>query len=86
LGNLALPNNYVSGTAISGSSTFNSATFATLGVTPGTYNYNLTNGLDSITLNIGVTPVPFEFSPALGLGVIGGLVVAKKLSGKFFKK
>jgi len=33
-----------------------------------------------------ITPVPFEFSPALGLGVLGGLVAAKKLSGKFFKK
>jgi len=25
-----------------------------------------------------VTPVPFEFSPALGLGVLGGLWAAKK--------
>jgi hypothetical protein len=32
------------------------------------------------------TPVPFEFSPALGLGVLGGLFAAKKLSSKFLKK
>jgi hypothetical protein len=85
-GILALPDGYVSGTSISGLATFNSATFDSLGVTPGTYDYSLTNGLDSIALDIGVTPVPFEFYPALGLGVLGGLVAAKKLSGKFFKK
>jgi hypothetical protein len=84
---LLLPSTYVSNANIGGSITFNSATFASLGVTPGVYNYNLSNGLDSINLSIGsVTPVPFEFSPALGLGVLGGLVAAKKLSGKFLKK
>src|SRR5262245_33791534 len=34
-----LPAGYVSGTALSGSSTYNSATFATLGVTPGRYTW-----------------------------------------------
>jgi hypothetical protein len=84
---LYLPIGYVSNTNISGLMTFDSATFASLGITPGTYTYTLTNAAaDTINLNIGVTPVPFEFSPALGLGVLGGLVAAKKLSGKFFKK
>jgi hypothetical protein len=32
-----------------------------------------------------VTPVPFEFSPAMGLGVLGGLYGAKKLWQKFKK-
>ncbi|AFY73345.1 hypothetical protein Syn7502_01246 [Synechococcus sp. PCC 7502] len=30
--------------------------------------------------------VPFEFNPVLGLGVLGGVLVAKKLSGKLIKK
>ncbi|AFY74035.1 hypothetical protein Syn7502_02009 [Synechococcus sp. PCC 7502] len=32
------------------------------------------------------TAVPFEFSPALGLGVLGGLFAAKKLTKKLLKK
>ncbi|AFY74948.1 hypothetical protein Syn7502_03046 [Synechococcus sp. PCC 7502] len=32
------------------------------------------------------TPVPFEFSPALGLGALGGLIITKKLYGKLSKK
>ncbi|MDX1978204.1 MAG: hypothetical protein SFT94_11080 [Pseudanabaenaceae cyanobacterium bins.68] len=79
-GALTVPNNYISGTTITGSLTFNGQTFATLGITPGTYNYNLTNGLDTIQLNIGTTPIPFEFSPLLGFALIGGLVTAKKLT------
>ncbi|AFY74520.1 hypothetical protein Syn7502_02549 [Synechococcus sp. PCC 7502] len=32
------------------------------------------------------TPVPFEFNPVLGLGILGGLFIAKKISGKLLKK
>jgi hypothetical protein len=38
------------------------------------------------TIIYDIVPVPFEFSPALGLGVLGGLFVAKKLSSKLLKK
>ena len=39
------------------------------------------------TLNLtNVTPVPFEFSPALGLGVLGGLFATKKLIQNYAKK
>jgi hypothetical protein len=38
------------------------------------------------TIIYDVIPVPFEFSPALGIAVFGGLFAAKKLSSKYFKK
>jgi len=39
------------------------------------------------TINLAlVAPVLFEFSPALGIGVLGGLFAAKKLSRRFSKK
>jgi hypothetical protein len=43
------------------------------------------NSLDDVSVT-EVTPIPFEFSPALGLGVLGGLFAAKKLSSKLLKK
>jgi len=50
----------------------------------GTFSNDI-NGVGNVTLG-AVQPVPFEFSPALGLGVLGGLLVAKKLSSKVLKK
>jgi len=78
---LAVPINYISGTNIAGSVTFNNRTFATLGVTPGTYTYNLTNNIpnNDIILNIGVTPIPFEFSPVVGVSLLGGLWLGRKV-------
>ena len=43
-GNLAVPQGYVSGTALSDSMTFNNATFASLGVTPGPYVWSWGTG------------------------------------------
>jgi hypothetical protein len=76
---LVVPINYISGTNIAGSVTFNNRTFATLGVTPSTYTYNLTNNIpnNDIVLNIG-TPVPFEFSPVVGVSLLGGLWLGRK--------
>jgi hypothetical protein len=80
VGFLGLPLNYISGSNINGTITFNNSTFATLGVTPGNYTYDLTNSSgDSIVLDIGVTPVPFEFSPVVGVSLLGGLWLGRKV-------
>jgi chitinase len=42
--------------------------------------------LDDISVTDAPTAVPFDFSPNLGIGVLGGLYAAKKLSKKFLKK
>jgi hypothetical protein len=61
---LLVPAGYVSGSFISGTDTWDDTTLAALGLTPGTYTY--TWGTDgSITLNVGLAPVPEP--PSLGL-------------------
>ncbi len=57
---LRLPNNYVSGTVIQGSSTWSGQTLASLGMTVGTYTYTWGAGAtaDSFTLRIGTAPPP----------------------------
>ena len=55
-----MPQAYVSGAALSNSMTFNNATFASLGVTPGTYVWSWGTGLpnQNFTLIIGGVGVP----------------------------
>jgi hypothetical protein len=52
---LFVPSGYVSGSFISGSTTFNSATLSTLGATPGTYTWSWGSGptASSIILQVG---------------------------------
>ena len=66
---ISVPDGFISGSLISGSSTYSGETFATLGMTPGNYVWTLPN--DTITLNIQATvPVPASvwlFGSALGI-------------------
>lgn len=55
-GNVGLPAVYTSGSPLSGTATFNGKTFATLGVTPGTYTWTKGAGADADT--VVVTTVP----------------------------
>src|SRR5215510_13142960 len=61
-----LPAGYVSGTALSDSSTYNSATFASLGVTPGTYVWTWGTGLPNQNFTLQIGPVPGPSVPDAG--------------------
>ena len=78
-----MPQGYVSGAALSNSMTFNNATFASLGVTPGTYVWTWGTGLpnQNFTLIIGGVGVPDGGSTVslLGFGLLGLAVLRRKL-------
>ena len=68
----AVPRGYVSGTPLAGSDTFDNATFSSLGVTPGTYEWTWGTGVDqNFTLEIGTAAVP---EPATWALLLGGLI------------
>ena len=79
---LDVPSAYVSGTALADSSTYDNATLASLGLTPGTYTYSWgpSEGTgDSFVINIGTTPLPAALPLfAGGLGLVGLLVRGRK--------
>ena len=83
LGNLFVPQGYVSGAALSDSMTFNNATLASLGVTPGTYVWTWGTGLpnQNFTLVIGGVGVPDGGSTVslLGCGLLGLAALRRKL-------
>ena len=70
-----VPDNYVSGTALSGNATWNNASFTSLGVTPGTYVWRWGTGLpnQNFTLIIGGAGVPDGGSTVslLGFALLG---------------
>jgi hypothetical protein len=81
---LLVPQGYVSGIALSDSMTFNNATFASLGVTPGTYEWTWGTGLpnQNFTLVIGGAGVPDGGSTVslLGFALLGLTALRRKLS------
>ena len=69
-----LPSSYTSDSPLSGSATYDNATFASLGLTTGVYVYSWGSGAnaDSLTVDVGVAPVPEPSTWAMLLiGVIG---------------
>ena len=82
-GLLSVPQGYVSGSALSNSMTFNSATFASLGLTPGTYVWTWGTGLpnQNFTLVIGRGTVPDAGSTVslLGFALLGLAALRRKL-------
>jgi hypothetical protein len=86
-GDIELPGGYTSGHALTSSATWNNATFASLGVTPGTYVW--TWGAEgaanqNFTLIIGRAGVPDGGSTVslLGFGLLGLAALRRKLSSQ----
>ena len=79
-----LPTTYVSNAALSDSMTFNNATFASLGVIPGTYKWTWGTGLpnQNFTLIIGRAGVPDGGSTVslLAFAFLGLAALRRKLS------
>jgi len=77
---LFVPLNYISGTALSDSMTFNNATFASLGVTPGTYVWSWGDGANQMfTLRIGAVPDGGSTISLLGCALLGLAALRRKL-------
>ena len=78
---LYVPEGYVSGAALSDSMTFNNATFASLGVTPGTYVWTWGTGLanQNFTLHIGSVPDGGSTVSLLGCALLGLAALRRKL-------
>jgi hypothetical protein len=85
-GLLGVPPGYVSGTALSSSATWNNATFASLGATPGTYEWTWGAGTglanQNFTLIIGRAGVPDGGSTVslLSCALLGLAALRRKLS------
>lgn len=84
-GELFVPASYVSGSTLSSSATWDNKTFASLGVTPGTYVWSWGSGAnaDNFTLHIGAAAVPEPASlTVLAMGLVGlGMVLPKRRTG-----
>jgi hypothetical protein len=83
-GPLLVPEDYASGDPLTNSMTFNNATFASLGVTPGTYTWTWGTGLpnQNFTLTIQRAGVPDGGSTVslLGFALLGLAALRRKLS------
>jgi hypothetical protein len=88
-GHLYLPNGYVSGSALSDTATYDNQTFASLDLTPGTYQWTWGSGADadSFTLQIGAAAdVPEPTSLLLlttGIFALGVVFQRKRTAPKF---
>ena len=78
---LFVPLNYISGAALSDSMTFNNATFASLGVTPGTYVWTWGDGANQgFTLRIGAVPDGGSTVSLLGCALLGLAALRRRLA------
>ena len=79
---LFLPDNYVSGASLSDSATWDNATIASLGLTPGTYTWTWGSGAsaDSFTVQIDAsTPEPGSVA-LFGAGFVGLAALSRRMN------
>ena len=76
-----MPSLYTSGNPLSDTSTYDNATFSSLGATPGTYVWTWGSGAtaDSFTLQIGAVPAPLIGHGLPVLLAVGGVLFGAKL-------
>jgi hypothetical protein len=79
---ILVPSGYLSGSALSDTSTYDNQTFSSLGVTPGSYVWTWGSGptADSFTLQIETIPEPASLT-LLGVA-LGGLGVVRRRTQK----
>jgi hypothetical protein len=80
---LLLPNSYVSGSSITGTSTYTGKTLSDLGMTVGTYNWTWGSGVNAGTaqLTISAVPEPSTYAlAAIATGAMGVLARRRKAS------
>ena len=70
-GEIWLPTDYVSGSDLYGTATWNNTSFDARHITPGTYTATYNDGADSVVLQIGAVPEP----ATSGLLVLSGLAL-----------
>jgi hypothetical protein len=78
---LDLPINYVSGSALSASDTYDNTTIAAMGLTPGTFTWTWGAGgsADSLTINISGVPEPSSLTlAATASGLLSGLAFHRR--------
>ena len=68
-GALVVPEDYVSGDSLSSSSTWTGASFASLGLTPGTYTWTWGEGANADSFTISIVPEPSS-AGLLALGLV----------------
>ena len=76
---IIVPTGYTSNSRLSGSSTFAGATFSSLGLAPGVYEWTWATGAttDSFILNVGAVPIPSAVW-LFGSGLLGLIGVARR--------
>jgi PEP-CTERM motif len=83
---VTVPQGYVSGGALSDTSTYDSATFASLGVTPGTYTWTWGAGPDADSFTIQVGPAPTTTPEPATLALLGTGLAALGLNRRRRRK